>query len=107
MIAVLIGLSVINIVAFAAYGIDKYKAVRGKFRISERTLLLLAAVGGSYGAYAAMRIFRHKTLKKRFSVGVPLMLTLHLLCFVLWSGIMISSKMNSAKGEFNSAVRYI
>lgn len=96
MIAVLIRLSVINIVAFAAYGIDKHKAVRGKFRISERTLLLLAAVGGSVGAYAAMRIFRHKTLKKCFSVGVPLMLILYLLCFVLWCGIMISSKINSA-----------
>lgn len=86
MLAVLIWLLAINIVAFAAYGIDKYKAVRGKFRISERTLLLLAAAGGAVGAYAAMRIFRHKTLKKRFSAGVPLMLTLHLLCFVLWCG---------------------
>lgn len=78
-----IWLSGINIVSFTVYGIDKYRAVRRKFRISERTLLLLAAVGGSVGAYVAMRIFRHKTLKKRFSAGVPLMLILHLLCFAL------------------------
>ena len=46
----------------------------GKFRISERTLLTLAAVGGAWGAYAAMQLFRHKTRHKKFAVGVPLML---------------------------------
>ena len=64
----------INAVTFCAYGIDKRRARRGKFRISERTLLTLAAVGGAWGAYAAMQLFRHKTKHKKFAVGVPLML---------------------------------
>lgn len=65
-------LIVINVAAFCIYGIDKQKAVKGKWRISERTLILLAVSGGSVGAWAGMQVFRHKTKHALFVVGVPL-----------------------------------
>lgn len=64
----------VNVVAFAAFGIDKYKAKRGLWRISEATLLLLAVVGGSIGALLGMRIWRHKTQHAKFRYGLPLII---------------------------------
>lgn len=61
----------VNVVAFAAFGIDKYKAKRGLWRISEATLLLLAVVGGSIGALLGMRIWHHKTQHAKFRYGLP------------------------------------
>ncbi|MQN89851.1 DUF1294 domain-containing protein, partial [Prevotella copri] len=52
----------VNIVTFLLYGIDKYKAKKGKWRISEATLLTMAAIGGSIGAWAGMRLWHHKTM---------------------------------------------
>ena len=63
---------VINFIAFFAFASDKRRAKRGARRIPESTLLTLAAVGGSLGAWLAMLLFRHKTLHKRFSLGVPM-----------------------------------
>lgn len=57
----------INSIAFAAFGLDKKLAEAGRWRISEARLLLLAFVGGSPGAYAGRRLFRHKTRKQPFS----------------------------------------
>ena len=53
------------------YGIDKLKAKKGKWRISEATLLMMAIVGGSIGAWAGMRIWHHKTMHKKFQYGIP------------------------------------
>lgn len=64
----------VNVVAFAAFGIDKYKAKRGLWRISEATLLLLAVVGGSLGALMGMRIWHHKTQHAKFRYGLPLII---------------------------------
>lgn len=64
----------VNVVAFAAFGIDKYKAKRGLWRISEATLLLLAVVGGSIGALMGMRIWHHKTQHAKFRYGLPLII---------------------------------
>lgn len=61
----------ITLVTFAAFGIDKWKARHGQWRISEATLLLLAVVGGSVGAWLGMRLWHHKTLHRKFSFGVP------------------------------------
>ena len=61
----------INIITFMMYGIDKLKAKKGKWRISEATLLLMAVIGGSIGAWAGMRIWHHKTLHKKFRYGIP------------------------------------
>lgn len=64
----------INGIAFCAYGLDKRRAVRGEWRISERTLLLLAFFGGAAGAFLGMKVFHHKTRHRKFSLGVPLLL---------------------------------
>lgn len=53
------------------YGIDKLKAKKGKWRISEATLLMMAIVGGSIGAWAGMQIWHHKTMHKKFQYGIP------------------------------------
>lgn len=57
---------VMNFLAFAALGIDKARAERGLWRISEGTLLRLALFGGTAGAYAGRYLFRHKTKKQPF-----------------------------------------
>ena len=66
----------INIATFLLYGIDKYKAKKGKWRISEATLLTMAAIGGSIGAWAGMRLWHHKTMHKKFKYGIPLIIIL-------------------------------
>lgn len=63
---------VINLLTFLLYGLDKYKAIRQEWRIPERALLLMAFMGGAFGALSAMRIFRHKTRKGRFRLMIPL-----------------------------------
>ena len=73
----------INVVAFFVYGIDKLKAKKGKWRISEASLLLLAVIGGSVGAWAGMKAWHHKTMHKKFRYGLPLIALLHLF-FVLY-----------------------
>jgi uncharacterized membrane protein YsdA (DUF1294 family) len=57
----------INFCAFAAFGIDKARAEAGAWRVSESTLLNLAMIGGTPGAYAGRALFRHKTRKQPFS----------------------------------------
>ena len=64
----------INIASFFLYGIDKYKAKKGKWRISEATLLTMAAIGGSIGALAGMRLWHHKTMHKKFKYGIPVII---------------------------------
>lgn len=61
----------INLAAFAAFGVDKNRAVKGRWRLKERTLLLLCAAGGAFGGLLGMRFFRHKTRHPRFFAGVP------------------------------------
>ena len=70
-------LIVINIVTWIAFGLDKWKAKSGKWRIPERTLLLLALIGGSLGALAGMIMFHHKTRKAKFFISVPVMFVAH------------------------------
>ena len=67
-------LIVINIVTFLVYGIDKWKAKQGSWRISEATLLMLPVIGGSIGALLGMKIWHHKTIHKKFKYGLPLIL---------------------------------
>ena len=72
--ALLYYLIVINVVTLIVYGIDKVKAMKGKWRISEATLLILAVIGGSIGALLGMKVWRHKTMHKKFKYGLPLIL---------------------------------
>ena len=75
----------INVVTFLVYGIDKWKAKQGSWRISEASLLLLAVIGGSIGALLGMQVWHHKTMHKggtfdvdnivggyQFKYGLPL-----------------------------------
>ncbi|WP_418321539.1 DUF1294 domain-containing protein [Segatella hominis] len=68
----------INAVAFIIYGIDKYKAKKAKWRISEATLLLLAVLGGSIGAWMGMKVWHHKTMHKKFKYGIPAILLMQI-----------------------------
>ena len=72
----------VNIVAFVLYGIDKYKAKRNKWRISEGALLTVAVIGGSIGAWAGMRLWHHKTMHKKFKFGIPAIIILQVALMV-------------------------
>ena len=61
-------LLLINLIAYAAFGMDKGRAQRKRWRIAEKDLLLLAVLGGTPGAYLGRMRFRHKTQKREFSV---------------------------------------
>ncbi|MBR1557913.1 MAG: DUF1294 domain-containing protein [Prevotella sp.] len=67
-------LIVINVITFLVYGIDKWKAKQGSWRISKATLLLLAVIGGSIGALLGMQVWHHKTMHLKFKYGIPLIL---------------------------------
>lgn len=67
-------LLIVNIVAFVMYYLDKQKAKKDKWRTPESALIGVAALGGSIGALLGMKVFRHKTKHKKFTIGVPLIL---------------------------------
>lgn len=71
-------LVVVNVIAFVLYGLDKYKAKKGAWRIPEKTLLGIAVIGGSVGALVGMNFFRHKTKHWYFKYGLPAILAVHL-----------------------------
>ena len=77
--ALLYYLIVINVVTFLVYGIDKWKAKQGSWRISEATLLMLAVIGGSIGALLGMKVWRHMTQHKKFKYGLPLILIIQII----------------------------
>lgn len=79
-------LIIINIIAFLAMWIDKTKAKKGKWRISEGTLFVLALLGGSIGAIAGMYAFRHKTKKPRFTIGFPVILVIEIIIYFIYFG---------------------
>ncbi len=68
---------IVNLLAFVLFGVDKYKAKRGQWRISEWRLMLLSLFGGGAGALCGMYVWRHKTQHKLFVIGVPLLVILH------------------------------
>ncbi len=82
----LIYLLIINAVGFLFMFIDKQKAKKKKWRIPEVTLMGIAAMGGSIGSLMGMYTFRHKTLHKKFTIGIPaiLILQIGLAATVIW-----------------------
>ena len=68
----------VNSLTFLLYGIDKYKAKKGRWRISEATLLTMAAIGGSIGAWAGMCTWHHKTMHKKFKYGIPVIIIMQI-----------------------------
>ena len=77
-------LVLINVITFIVYGIDKLKAKKGRWRIPESTLLLLAIIGGSIGAWYGVKVWHHKTLHKKFTYGIPLILAVQLVLFFIY-----------------------
>ena len=75
-------LLVINIAAFAIMGIDKHKAHRHKWRISESSIFLVGLLGGGSGVLLGMRIFHHKTKHLKFTLGIPLVVLTNIV--LLW-----------------------
>lgn len=73
----------INALSFILFGLDKYKAKKGKWRISEATLLMIAVIGGSIGAWSGMRLWHHKTMRKKFKYGIPLIMIMQV-CLVVY-----------------------
>ena len=67
-------LLMVNVMTFIVFGVDKWKAVHGKWRIRESMLLGLSLAGGAAGGLAAMYLFRHKIRKTRFKLWMPVML---------------------------------
>ena len=79
-----IWLVLINLVTFLVFGLDKLKAKRKEKketirRVPEKTLFLLAAIGGSIGALVGMKVWHHKTLHKSFKFGIPAILIAQIL----------------------------
>ena len=71
-------LILINLAAFAMFGIDKQRSIKDKWRIPEKTLLRAALLGGSVGAFGGMQVFHHKTRHWKFLLGVPACILLHI-----------------------------
>ena len=97
-------LIVINVVTFLVYGIDKWKAQQSKWRIPEATLLLLAIIGGSVGAWLGMKTWHHKTMHKKFKYGLPLILLAQIALIALTScktkqAVEVSAPIESHKYE--------
>lgn len=81
-------LILINLISFLAFAIDKSKARRKKWRIPEKTLMLLTVIGGSLGGFIGMYTMRHKTHKKKFTIVIPAVMILHIIliiftCFII------------------------
>ena len=86
---ILLWLMVLNGMGLITMALDKYKARRGIWRIPERTIWLLAILGGSLGAWLGMRLFRHKTRHRQFAVGLPLLFGLHL-ALLVWLAVQLA-----------------
>jgi uncharacterized membrane protein YsdA (DUF1294 family) len=84
--SIIIFLIIINIIGFITVAIDKRKAQKHLWRIPEKTLFLIAVLGGCPGVYTGMLVFRHKTKHYRFTLGVPVIFILQvLLVYYLFS----------------------
>ena len=73
----------VNLGGFIAFFIDKKRAVRSKWRIPEVTLLTIALLGGAIGCYLGMKLFHHKTLKPLFYIGIPVIIALQVVAFII------------------------
>lgn len=75
----------INVLAYLLYGIDKRRSIKQQYRISEKTLLLVAFLGGGVGAWLGMKHYRHKTQYLKFTILVPLSIvtTIFLIAVIL------------------------
>ena len=76
-------LVIMNLLTFAVFGIDKWKAKHDRLRVPERTLWLLTVLGGALGALIGMQVFRHKTQHRSFRWGVPVLLIVQIVVLII------------------------
>lgn len=83
--------AILNLISFLVMGIDKRRAIKGLWRISESTLFIIALIGGSLGSIIGMRIFHHKTRHWYFVYGMPVILFLQIavVFFLIYSPLQI------------------
>lgn len=77
-------LIIMSVTGYVAMGIDKRRAIKKGWRISERTLLLIALLGGGIGSFLGMRMFRHKTKHLKFNIILPLSAVLYTVIWIGW-----------------------
>lgn len=85
---ILVYLFLVNAAGFLLMLIDKRKARKNKWRIPEKTLMTVAAIGGSLGSLLGMYTFRHKTQHLKFTIGIPLILTVQIVLAVVIASMM-------------------
>ena len=78
----LVYLLLVNAAGFLLMLVDKIKAKKNLWRIPEATLMGVAAIGGSIGAIAGMKLFRHKTKHAKFYIGLPVILALQIVAVI-------------------------
>ncbi len=78
-------LVIINLFGFFIMWLDKRKAKKGAWRIPEKTLFIITAIGGGIGTTAGMYVFRHKTQKVQFVIGFPLITILEIIAIVYFA----------------------
>ncbi|MBB6623882.1 DUF1294 domain-containing protein [Clostridium gasigenes] len=71
---ILLYLSIINLVGFLLMLVDKRRAIKHEWRISELNLFIVSIIGGSIGSYLGMHCFRHKTKSLKFTLGIPIII---------------------------------
>ena len=81
---ILLYLLIINLIGFLAMGIDKFKAKRNYWRIPEGTLIMIAVLGGGIGDLIGMYMFRHKTKKMKFTIGIPTILITEIIIIIFF-----------------------
>ena len=82
---IVVYIAAVNLMGFASMGIDKYRAQNHKWRISEAMLFFFAIIGGSIGSILGMKLFRHKTKHKLFTIGLPIVLIVQIIVILyLW-----------------------
>ena len=82
-----------NILLFTLMAIDKQKAKLRQWRISEKTLFILALIGGSIGGILGIYTFRHKTKHLKFTLGFPIIFLFQLISIFLFLNSNLSIKL--------------
>ena len=79
---IILYLIIINLIGFFTMLIDKYKAKKGFWRTPEKTIFIITLLGGGIGTITGMYLFRHKTKKLKFTIGLPTILISEILVVV-------------------------
>lgn len=87
-IILLLYFTIVNILTFLLFLLDKFKAEKNKWRISEGILLFMSFLGGATGALIGMVVFKHKLYKKKFAIGIPLFIILNRIVELLVIGLL-------------------